>query len=190
MDLAHLEFKYYNYRFMVRDHALKMYAGKVVAIDGPAGSGKSTVARLVAQRLVEKGVLALRGGILLPASEEAVNVSPMGRQLLQDLRKAGANGLELRKMKITGARKELRNLVRADRAVSLDGEIYYDRETYLELVKKLTESLEWVRVLSLAEAKSRTALSRKYIIPLLNRMESDGYVKRSGDERIVTAKPA
>lgn len=28
-----------------------MYAGKVIAIDGPAGSGKSTVARKVAQRL-------------------------------------------------------------------------------------------------------------------------------------------
>ena len=43
--------------------------------------------------------------------------------------------------------------------------------------------------LTIAAAKSRTGLSRKYVIPLLNRMESDGLVRRSGNDRIVTARP-
>jgi hypothetical protein len=32
-------------------------------------------------------------------------------------------------------------------------------------------------------------MSRKFVIPRLNRMESGGFVKRSGDDRIVSAKP-
>jgi selenocysteine-specific elongation factor len=44
-------------------------------------------------------------------------------------------------------------------------------------------------ILTIARTKERTQLSRKYVIPLLNRMEKDGFVKRSGDDRVVTAKP-
>jgi len=34
------------------------------------------------------------------------------------------------------------------------------------------------------EAKDAVDLSRKYILPLLNRIESDGLIKRLGDFRI------
>jgi cytidylate kinase len=36
---------------MAGARSLKMFAGKVIAIDGPAGSGKSTIARHIARRL-------------------------------------------------------------------------------------------------------------------------------------------
>jgi selenocysteine-specific elongation factor len=145
--------------------------------------------RLVAEKLVEQGVLTLRGGILLPPGGVSPQVSPMGRQLLRDLQAAGIRGLELSKLKIAGARKELRNLVRTDLAVSLDGDIYYEKEIYFGLVRTCLADLESGSTLTIAEAKSRTSLSRKYIIPLLNRMESDGFVKRSGDDRVVTGGP-
>ena len=145
--------------------------------------------RLVALKLVEQGDLTLRGGILFPAGGQSPQVSPMGRQLLRDLQEADARGLELSKLKMAGARKELRNLVRADLAVSLDGDIYYEKEIYLALVRSCLADLELGSILTIGEAKTRTALSRKYIIPLLNRMERDGFVKRSGDERIVTGGP-
>jgi selenocysteine-specific elongation factor len=147
------------------------------------------IQRLVAQSLVEQGVLNLRGGILFPASGQAPQVSPMGRQLLRDLQTAGTRGLELSKLKIAGARKELRNLVRTDLAVSLDGDIYYEKEVYLGLVRTCLAGLELGSTLTIGQAKSRTSLSRKYIIPLLNRMERDGLVKRSEDDRIVTGAP-
>jgi selenocysteine-specific elongation factor len=38
---------------------------------------------------------------------------------------------------------------------------------------------------SIPEAKERVGLSRKYIIPLLNRMEEDNLVRREGDQRVV-----
>ena len=145
--------------------------------------------RLIAGELIEKNVLALRGGILFPAGAQAPQVSPMGRQLLQDLQAGGSRGLELSKLRIAGARKELRNLVRADLAVALDGDIFYEKQVYLNLVHSCLTDLEVGGILTIARTKERTQLSRKYVIPLLNRMERDGFVKRSGDDRVVTAKP-
>jgi len=145
--------------------------------------------RLVAAKLAEGGGLSLRGGILFPAGAEAPPVSPMGRQLLRDLKEGGTLGLELSKLKISGARNELRNLVRADLAVALDGDIYYEKQVYLDLVRSCLADLEVGGILTIARTKERSGLSRKYVIPLLNRMERDGFVKRSGDERVVTAKP-
>jgi len=145
--------------------------------------------RLVSGKLAEGGELTLRGGILFPAGEEAPQVSPMGRQLLRDLHAGGIHGLELGKLKVAGARKELRNLVRADLAVALEGDIFYEKQIYLDLVRGCLTDLEVGGILTIAQAKQRSGLSRKFVIPLLNRMERDGFVKRSGDERVVTAKP-
>jgi selenocysteine-specific elongation factor len=144
---------------------------------------------LVAGTLVREGALSLRGGILFPAGQEAPQVSPMGRQLLRELKAGGFRGLELAKLRIAGARKELRNLVRADLAVALDGDIYYEKQVYLNLVRTCLAGLEVGGILTIARTKERSGLSRKYVIPLLNRMERDAFVRRSGDDRIVTAKP-
>ncbi|MCX6376939.1 MAG: SelB C-terminal domain-containing protein, partial [Armatimonadetes bacterium] len=38
---------------------------------------------------------------------------------------------------------------------------------------------------SVPEAKERTGLSRKYTLPLLNRMEKDGLLSREQDARVV-----
>ncbi len=145
--------------------------------------------RLLSLELVGRGDLTLRAGLLFPGGGQTPTVSPMGRQLLQELRAGGSRGLEASKLKIAGARKELRNLVRVDLAISLDGDIYYEKQNYLGLVKTCLADLEAGDILTIAETKNRTQLSRKYVIPLLNRMESDGFVKRSGNDRIVTVKP-
>jgi selenocysteine-specific elongation factor len=44
-------------------------------------------------------------------------------------------------------------------------------------------------LLELSQAKEASGLSRKYLIPLLNRMEADGYLKREGDARRVRRLP-
>jgi len=38
--------------------------------------------------------------------------------------------------------------------------------------------------ITIADARDATELSRKYLIPLLNRIETDGLVKRIGDFRM------
>ena len=47
------------------------------------------------------------------------------------------------------------------------------------------EGLSSGSMFSIPEAKDKTGLSRKYIIPLLNKMEEKGMVKREGDSRVV-----
>ncbi len=145
--------------------------------------------RLLSLELVKREELTLRAGILFPADEESPAVSLLGRRILQELRDGGSHGLEASKLKVAGGKNELRNLVRVDLAVTLDGEIYYEKQSYLGLVKTCLADLKTGGILTIADTKNRTGLSRKYVIPLLNRMESDGFVKRSGNDRIVTAKP-
>ncbi|GAI79620.1 unnamed protein product [marine sediment metagenome] len=52
------------------------------------------------------------------------------------------------------------------------------------LVRKLTG-----RELAISLARDRTGLSRKYVLPILNRMESNGLVRRAGSVRIITGQP-
>jgi len=143
----------------------------------------------VTGELERGGRLALRGGLaLLPDNPEA-NLSPFGRGLLGQLRQAGTAGLEPERLKIAGARKELAGLARAGLAVSLDGAIFYAAETYRGLVRAILTGQAAGSLLQIAEARAASGLSRKYLIPLLNRMEADGLVKREGDARRVKRLP-
>jgi selenocysteine-specific elongation factor len=173
----------------IREMAAAPGGVRLDELTGKLRERSEALPRLVAGKLVQEGALSLRGGILFPSGQQAPQVSPMGRQLLRDLEAGGFRGLELAKLKIAGARRELRNLVRADLAVVLEGDIYYDRQVYLDLVRRCLADTQVGGVLTIAQTKDRSGLSRKFVIPLLNRMERDGFVKRSGDERIVTGKP-
>jgi selenocysteine-specific elongation factor len=139
----------------------------------------------VTGKLERGGRLALRGSLaFLPDNPEA-NLSPFARGLLADLRRAGTAGLEPERLKIAGARKELAGLARAGLAVSLDGAIFYAADTYRTLARAVLAGKPVGSLLQIAEARAASGLSRKYLIPLLNRMETDGYVKREGDARRV-----
>jgi selenocysteine-specific elongation factor len=143
----------------------------------------------VTAELQRGGRLALRGSLaFLPANPEA-NLSPFARGLLADLRRAGPVGLEPERLKIAGARKELAGLARAGLAVSLDGAIFYAAETYRALTRAVLAGKPIDALLQLAEARAASGLSRKYLIPLLNRMEADGLVKREGDARRIRVRP-
>jgi selenocysteine-specific elongation factor len=180
--------------------ALRELEKQVLRLAAPAGGAplQELSARLglepdalaaVAAELERAGRLALRGGAaFLPANPEA-SLSPFARDLLSRLRRAGTAGLEPERLKIAGARKELSTLARAGLAVSLDGAIFYDAETYRTLVRAVLAARQIGELLQIAEARAASGLSRKYLIPLLNRMEADGYVKREGDARRVRRLP-
>lgn len=112
-----------------------------------------------------------------------------GQRLLARIRAVGKEGLEADKEKIPGSQKVLRNLVRLGFAVALEGRIYYSTELYQQLLETVLAGLSVGDRFSINLARERTGLSRKYIIPLLNKMELDRWVRRDDTDRIVIKCP-
>ncbi len=106
------------------------------------------------------------------------------KKILLELKEKGADGMDLDKIKDDSAKKKIKDLIRLGFAVSLDGTIIYHLETYEDLKKKIIGLFESRERISISDARDCTSLSRKYLIPLLNRIEHDGLIKRLGDFRI------
>ena len=153
----------------------------------PCGLPAGALAALLG-RLVELGRLGLSSGRYLPAQPGPCELSGPIRALLERLERAGPAGFEPDKAGLAGAKRDLALLCRLGLAVSLgDGAIYYSRATYRALAAAVLGCRSAGARFSVQEAKQASGLSRKYVIPLLNKMESDGWVKREGDERVVAS---
>ena len=106
------------------------------------------------------------------------------KKLLSDIYRRGGAGIELDKLKTEKEKKETGELIKMGFLISLDGNIIYHKKIYDERTEKIMSLFDSLEKISVAEAKDAADLSRKYIIPLLNRIERDGLVKRVGDFRI------
>ncbi|NLI86217.1 MAG: selenocysteine-specific translation elongation factor, partial [Propionibacterium sp.] len=106
------------------------------------------------------------------------------RAVLDRLRARSIEGAELDRTADDAEKRNLGDLIRLGFAVSLDGNIVLHREVYDGLKRKVMELFDGRDKISIPEAKDATGLSRKYIIPMLNRMEGDGLIKRIGDFRM------
>ncbi|MBC7004666.1 selenocysteine-specific translation elongation factor [Photobacterium sp. BZF1] len=121
----------------------------------------------------------------LGCGQNEAQLSQTAKKILEHMEQAGKQGYEADKEKIPGAQKELRNLVRLGFAVPMEGKIYYLASLYEELVHDLLQGYSEGERFAISEARERTGLSRKYMIPLLNRMEADGWIKRVENDRQV-----
>ena len=121
------------------------------------------------------------------ASED--DLGPEAQALLKMVQDEDRNGFEASKVKVPGAQKLLRNLVRQGFITPFEGKIYYTTELYNTLVSDILVGLTKGDRFALSQVKDRTGLSRKYMIPLLGRMELDGWVRRDENDRIVMKTP-
>ncbi len=112
-------------------------------------------------------------------------LSKLGEKIMQMLEERSDKGLQLKEISDPGARKELRNLIRIEKVVPLEGDIYFTRERFDTMVEAILKGRSKGEIFSIPEAKERVSLSRRYMIPLLNKMEERGLVERSGDARVV-----
>ena len=141
---------------------------------------------LIAEALKGKKIAQKDQLLLSPEQlEQEAPITPLARRLLDTLSTYTQNGLQLKDIHDPGAKKELRNLTRLGKVVALEGDIYYSAENFKALADRILEGLAAGSSFSIPEAKERTGLSRRYMIPLLNRMEEDGMVRRDGDSRTV-----
>ncbi|MCP4129994.1 MAG: selenocysteine-specific translation elongation factor [bacterium] len=106
------------------------------------------------------------------------------KKILSDIRAQQANGLELEKLKDDQKKKDIRDLIKLDFLISLDGNIIYHKEIYEDFRDKIIKLFDNNDKITVPEAKDAVGLSRKYILPLLNRIENEGLIKRLGDFRI------
>lgn len=176
---------------------LEKLTSDILAIAGlPAGvSSRELESKLRIDGDALKSVLAslVARGALTPANNlffararvEKGELSALGRRLLAEIERAGKAGFESTRSGIEGAQKELKILIRLSLVVPLEGGICYARPVFDELAARVLAGRSKAERFSIPEAKERTGLSRKYIIPLLNRMEKDGLLRRDGDARVV-----
>ncbi len=138
--------------------------------------------------LEREGVLVKEGSSWKRPGAES-ELSPAQKLLLARLTAAGKEGLEPGKSAPSSEAAALKALCSLRKAQVLEGGIFLERKLYDALVAATLRGRKPGERFGLSEAKERTGLSRKYILPLLNKMESEGYVKRWNDERMVIKLP-
>jgi selenocysteine-specific elongation factor len=106
------------------------------------------------------------------------------KRILEMVKQNAGNGIELDKVKDDIQKKEIGDLIKLNFLVSLDGNIIYHKQVYEEMKKNILELFDTRDKVTVSEAKDAVNLSRKYIIPLLNRIENEGLLKRLGDFRM------
>lgn len=143
------------------------------------------IARLFLESLRKKGLVVEKGGKFFPGGHDAGEGLSKGKKAVLDLAlsKKG-EGIELDKLANDMMKKDARELVRLDLLVSLDANIVYHRTVYDEMTGKILALFDKKEKITVPEAKEAVGLSRKYILPLLNRIERDGLIKRLGDFRV------
>ena len=109
-------------------------------------------------------------------------LDPATKAAEKSLRLAGSAGFE-------GGNKEVDRLCALKLAIPLDRTLFVHVEVYKSLVARALAGKKSGDRIDIAEAKTRTGYSRKYILPFLNRLERDGWVKRDGDARVVLRTP-
>ena len=135
--------------------------------------------------LLKEGFILEKNGLFFKQSSlTEENLSPIKKEVLTKALNLGRQGLELQKFSDQNLAKDIRDLIKSGFLISLDGNLVYHLKVYQELKDLVLRFLNDNEKITLGEAKDLTALSRKYIIPLLNRIERDGLIKRLGDFRV------
>jgi len=159
--------------------------GLMLKADAEAVAGlKGDALQAILNRLADEGSLIKDGsGWMVPGKSSSL--SPEEAEILERLLAAGKAGLEPGKSTSREDARLLKALCTAGEAVPLDGSIFFAHKVWAEATAAILAERKPGDRFSVPDAKERSGLSRKYILPLLNRMESKGLVKRAGDERVV-----
>jgi small GTP-binding protein len=135
-------------------------------------------------RLLQAGWLVKNGaGWTIP--DKHITLDPLQTAVLERLRQAGSAGLEPGKSVAASDARVLKTLCSLDLAVPLESGIFFSKDSWDQTMVAILQGRQAGEHFTVPEAKERSGLSRKYILPVLNRMEDRGLVKRSGDVRIV-----
>jgi len=86
---------------------------------------------------------------------------------------------------IEGSKELVRYLYQNKKIVKLDDDILLMVSHYRNMRNKIIEFLKSNHTISIGEVRNLLGISRKYIVPLLTRMDQEGVTQRKGDVRIL-----
>ncbi|GAB4221661.1 MAG: selenocysteine-specific translation elongation factor [Spirochaetales bacterium] len=121
-------------------------------------------------------------------AEPSIDITSLPKQtqrLYQEISEKGETPWELQPGRGSLVREDLDRLCKAGSIIPLDTTLYLERRAYYSLVRRVLAGRAEGDRITIGEAKQATGFSRKYILPFLNRMERDGWVKRWGDDRVI-----
>lgn len=158
------------------------------AFHGAAGGGP--LGELAEAHLAEQGSIVAGDGVVWRTDHEAALTGPnveRGKALERAIEDAGAQGVEMDRIveiASAGAASDLADyMVRQGTAVRVGQSRYYHTPALAELVRKTVERLDGEAEATPAELREVLGLSRKYLIPLLEWLDSQGVTSRQGDRR-------
>lgn len=143
------------------------------------------VAKLFMDVILSDGLFVEREGRFFGGdslSEE--NLPDAKKKVMMIALERGFDGIELDREKNETVKRDVGDLIRLGFLISLDGVIVYHRDVYEDARNRVMGLFALRDRITVADAKDAVPLSRKYMIPLLNRIERDGLLKRVGDYRI------
>ena len=143
------------------------------------------IIKAVCTVLLKENKINNRNGIFFTSNNNNSQISTFSKKLLAEIDAAGKTGFDLSKYKMKGAAAEIRQLSRAGMVVTLSDTLIYSESVYNSICNEILKGLISGDTFNIAHAKDRTGLSRKYIIPLLNRMEKKKLVVREESLRRV-----
>lgn len=142
------------------------------------------------EALVEQECLAghwekIEGGIVSTLARQDGSLPKDQQQLMDEIQEAGELGYDATKSSIVGVKRLLRSLTERQLIIPTEDNLFFTQEIYNDLVKRIMIGRNKEEIFNVAAARDATGLSRKQLIPLFNRLERDGWVKRVGNDRQV-----
>lgn len=107
------------------------------------------------------------------------------QQLLLQIEQTEKQGFDASKTNIIGIRKLLRGLTQRELIIPTENDLFFSRKAYEQLIDEIMSNRHLNEIFNVADARDRTGLSRKQLIPIFNRLERDGWVKRIENDRQV-----
>ncbi|OYQ74903.1 selenocysteine-specific translation elongation factor [Wohlfahrtiimonas chitiniclastica] len=127
----------------------------------------------------------IKGGIVNAFNLASDTLPDNLQQLYDAIDACGSAGFEAGKSRIVGIKRLLRALTEKSLIVPTENDIFFSTKAYEQLVQNIMLDRKLGERFTVADARERTDLSRKQLIPLFNRMEKDGWVKRIENDREV-----
>jgi selenocysteine-specific elongation factor len=145
------------------------------------------ICRLIVQFLLKESIITEKEGRYFGGSDPSADPSALSKgktKVLETALARGGDGIELDRITGDSMKVDVKELIKLGLLVSLDGNIVYHRDVYESMKNAIMSLFNKKDKLAVTDAKEAVGLSRKYLIPLLNRIERDGLIKRLGDFRV------